>query len=479
MSLTRKIAHNTLIQILGKALGLSLSVLTLGIMTRYLGPELFGYYTTAFAFLQIFGILIDFGLQMITVQLISDPGVDESKMFSNIFTFRIFSALLFFFVPYAALFFPYPHAIKIGVVITSFTYFFTTISSVALGIFQKHFKMKYAAWADFFNKFLLFALTFAMVALQKSIVWFFLAAAASNGAYLLLLLLFAKKITPIKILIEWDKWKLILSRAWPLALSILFNLIYFKADTVILSLFRSQTEVGLYGAPYKILEVLINFSYLFLGLLLPLMAFAYANKNSEDLRRYLQNGFDVMAAYSLPLVFGTAVLGKEIMGFVAGQAYAPSGDILKILMVAVAIISLTAVFGYGIVATNIQKKILPYFALNAAVSLALYFIFIPKYSYWAAAWTTVYTEIFILISSLVILYKKIKFLPRLKIFLKSLFASLIMSLALVAAKKFNFASGIYLMASVSFSSVIYLLALYALGGISKKMVLDIFSVKKN
>lgn len=479
MPLTRKIAHNTLIQILGKILGLSLSVLTLGVMTRYLGPELFGYYTTVFAFLQIFGILLDFGLQMITVQIISDPNEDESEIFSNIFTFRILSALLFFLAPLAALFFPYPLAIKIGVAITSFTYFFTILGSVLVGIFQKHLQMKYAAWADFFNKFLLFIFTLVITALQKNILWFFFVAAISNAAYFLLLYSFAKKIIPIKILIQWDKWKLILSRSWPLALSILFNLIYFKADTVILSLFRSQTEVGLYGAPYKILEVLINFTYLFLGLLLPLMAFAYATKNSQDLHRYLQNGFDVMAAYSLPLVFGTAVLGKDIMKFVAGDQYTASGDILKILMIAVGAISLTAVFGYGIVATNSQKKILPYFALNAAASLLLYFVFIPRYSYWAAAWTTVYTEIFILASSIFILYKKIKFFPRLKIFFQSFSASLIMSSALIAAKKFNLTEGALLPLSVSFSALLYFAVLYALGGITQKMVFDTIAMKKN
>src|SRR3989344_7603044 len=108
MSLTRTIAHNTIIQIIGKGAGLAFSILTLGILTRYLGPTQFGYYTTAFAFLQIFGILIDFGLQMITAQLISDPNEDESIMLSNIFTLRLLSALIFFIAPVIAIFFPYP-----------------------------------------------------------------------------------------------------------------------------------------------------------------------------------------------------------------------------------------------------------------------------------------------------------------------------------------------------------------------------------
>ena len=49
--------------------------------------------------------------------------------------------------------------------------------------------------------------------------------------------------------------KEILKRSWPIALGIIFNLIYLKADTIILSLTRSQAEVGIYGASFRILEV--------------------------------------------------------------------------------------------------------------------------------------------------------------------------------------------------------------------------------
>ena len=51
MTTTRNIAHNTAYQLAGKILSTFLGVLALGMMTRYLGTEKFGWYVTTISFL--------------------------------------------------------------------------------------------------------------------------------------------------------------------------------------------------------------------------------------------------------------------------------------------------------------------------------------------------------------------------------------------------------------------------------------------
>lgn len=58
----RKIAHNTIIQIIGKGLTVVFALAIFGLITRNLGQEGFGHFTTVYAFLTIFGILVDLGL---------------------------------------------------------------------------------------------------------------------------------------------------------------------------------------------------------------------------------------------------------------------------------------------------------------------------------------------------------------------------------------------------------------------------------
>ena len=120
MSYTRKIAHNTIIQIVGKTVSTIIGVIVIGMLTRYLGEGGFGQYTTVMAFLQLFGVLVDMGLYIILVKKLSEPNADQSAVASNIFTLRLTSAIIFLgLAPAVALFFPYPELVKWGILITS------------------------------------------------------------------------------------------------------------------------------------------------------------------------------------------------------------------------------------------------------------------------------------------------------------------------------------------------------------------------
>ena len=69
MSYTRKIAHNTIIQIIGKGISTVIGVIVIAMLTRYLGQSGFGQYTTIMAFLQFFGVLVDMGLYLSLIHI--------------------------------------------------------------------------------------------------------------------------------------------------------------------------------------------------------------------------------------------------------------------------------------------------------------------------------------------------------------------------------------------------------------------------
>ena len=63
-----KTGKNIDFQIIGKLSSTFLGLIALGMMTRYLGQEQFGWYITTMAFLQFIGIMIDFGLIPVTAK---------------------------------------------------------------------------------------------------------------------------------------------------------------------------------------------------------------------------------------------------------------------------------------------------------------------------------------------------------------------------------------------------------------------------
>jgi O-antigen/teichoic acid export membrane protein len=69
MGLAKKVAHNTLVQIIGKLISTGLGLFSLALITRSIGTAGFGEYTTIYTFLTFFAVIADLGLTLITVQM--------------------------------------------------------------------------------------------------------------------------------------------------------------------------------------------------------------------------------------------------------------------------------------------------------------------------------------------------------------------------------------------------------------------------
>lgn len=472
MSLTRQVAHNMIYQAVGKFFSTIFGLAALAMMTRYLGQEGFGGYTTIVAFLQFFGILVDFGLTLTTVQMISEPNVDTNKITSNIFTLRFFSALVFLgLAPIVVLFFPYSPTLKIGVAIATFSFLFIALNQVFIGFFQKNLRMEKVAIAENVGRLVLIAGIAATIYLRGGLLAIMLTVVLASTANFLLNFLFSLKYVRVKFAFDWPIWKEIYRRSWPIGLSIIFNLIYLKADIIVLSLSRSQAEVGLYGASYRVLDVLTTFPMMFAGLLLPVLTAAWSGRDLEKFKRVMQKSFDFLVMIAVPIIFGTFFLGERLMSFVAGSDFALSGTILKILILAAGMIFVGTLFGHLVVAVQKQRKMIWGYALVAAICLAGYIILIPRYSFWAAAWITVFSEGAIALLTFLVVWRNTRLVPSGKTLLKSVLASLAMSIVIYLLINLN------LVALIILAAAIYFGVLYLLKGYTKKTILEIFKLR--
>ena len=492
--LAKKITTNTIIQFSAKVFGLALSLITVGLMTRYLGREGFGQYSTIIAYLGFFGILADFGLGLTLTQMISHlEGEKESKIFNNVFTLRLCSIILFLILGcLIAIFIPvYSLLIKLGIILTTLSFVFISLRDVIIPLFQKRLAMKRVALGEILGRLVLLCFVVLAIFLKLNLLAILGAVVLGSLANFLFVFISSQKlflhpqktfpnstkemnefqkisstnintsqegVGLIKFSFDFDLslWKEILNRSWPMAFSIFFNLIYFRADILILSLFKSQEVVGIYGAPYKILEVLSMFPLIFVGLILPSLTKNWLEKNLNEFKKTLQGSFDFLVALTLPMVIGTLFLGRKIMVFVAGSEFGISGDVLKVLTLATGIIFVATLFRYVIVAIIKQKLMLWVYLIGAVVGLIGYLVFIPRYSYWGAAWTTVATEAIVGLGAFIICWQTIRTLPSLKFFWKSLFACLVMAGLLWVFREWGL-GWLVLLAGGSYLGVLWLL----------------------
>jgi|SRR3989344_5386593 len=473
MTTVQKIAYNTGVQIIGKAITIAIALVGFGLMTRYLGQKDFGYFSTIYAYLTIFGILVDLGLQMTTTKLISDPQENENQILNNVLSLRLITSLMFLVLAFfVALFLPYPILVKIGIAIAVFGYTASALTTVLTSFFQKHLIIHQAVIAEVGGQTIYLILMILAINLNTGLIGVLVASILNSVFIFIFSIYFIRRQLKITLGFDGKVWLKILKNTWPLGLTIALNLIYFKGDIFIMSLMRTPEEIGLYGAPYKILEVLINIIYLFLGLILPILSASAALKDFNKIKKVIQQTFDFLIIATTPMIVGGYFLGVPLMILMSGADFAVSGEIIKILFIATGTIFIAGLFGYTIVALGEQKKMIKFYAINAMISIIGYIIFISRYGYWGAAWMTVATESFILLTVAYVMYQKLKFLPNLKIFAKAISASLVMAIPLYFLTLPFFVS-------ILLGAIVYFITLYLIKGIDRNLILELVGVKNN
>ena len=468
MSLTKKVVHNTIIQIIGKIISTVLGLFAIALITRYLGRSGFGQYTTVITFLTFFAVTADFGLTLVTVQMLSGRDIPENKILNNLFTLRLASSLVFLaLAPLTVIFFPYSPAIKLGIVLTFISFLFPALNQVLIGLFQKKLSMSRDAIAEAISRLVLIIGVIMTQRLQAGLNGILLATVVSALSNFVIHYIFALKFVVIRLEFDWAIWRKIYSKSWPLAITIVLNLIYLRADTLLLSLLRGVDEVGLYGATYRVIDVLTTIPFMFAGLVLPIMTTAWLDNNPDYFKKVLQRSFDFMAILAIPLVIGAQFLSRPIMMFAAGKDFAPAGPILQVLVFAVAAIFLGTMFSHAVIALDKQKTMIIFYVIASFSSLIAYLILIPRFSYFGAAAVTIYSETLIAIFSAYCVYKYSHFLPSLKITFKSLVSGTIMGVFLyffTATYQNTLGRLLFIMVA---SSLIYGISLFLSGGIKK------------
>ncbi|MFH0814949.1 MAG: flippase [Candidatus Falkowbacteria bacterium] len=469
--LRTRMARGALIQLVGKIASSILGLVAFAMMARYLGVEGFGMYTTVTAFLQFFGILMECGLTLVTIQMISKSNVDENKILSNIMTFRAISAFLFLAAaPVIVLFFPYPQIVKVGVLVAAASFFFVSLNQIFVSYFQKALRLIVVTIAENVARMILIVGVMLAVYFDMGLLNILGWLVVSNLINLAVSWFWGAKWLKLRPAFDWIIWKEIWTRSWPFALSISLNLIYLKGDTIILSLFRPQAEVGLYGATYRVLDILTMIPTLIMGVALPVLV-RFWQENKKEFFVLMQKIFDCFLMLAVPVVLGTMLIADKIMVFVAGQDFFAAGAILRVLILAAGAILLNGLSGYAIVALNKQRKMIFGYLFVAALTLIGYFVTIPIFGYWGAAWFTVFSETLILILTSIVVFKTSKFVASFKLLPKILLATIVM----LAVLKLTISWPVWIL---FFEAVfVYFAILFAVRGLSKRFVFGLIKLR--
>lgn len=475
MSIARAVAANTAVQIAGKIISTGIGVVVAGLMMRLLGDAGFGAYSTANAFLQVFAIIIDLGLNVMVVQMLGERAGDkafEDRATSAVFSLRFWTALIILsLAPIIGLFTGYSQEIKIAFFAIWASFFFTALNQIVIGIQQRHLKSHIIAIAEVAGRVTLLAGILLAMRLHWGLIPVILIVSLGGVINFLVNFFFARKYASFKLVIDWEFWKATLKRTWPIGASVFFTLIYYKADTLILSWVRPMSDVGIYSAAYRVLEIFATFPFMYAGVLLPIIAGAWARGEKDRFNRLIQRSVDAFSIITFPMVAGVMLVADKAMLLIASEQFIGSIPVLRGLMIATGCIYMGTIFGYAVVALNLQRQMLKKYILVALVTLVLYVIFIPKYGIWAAVCLTIFSEAWVLFLSakLAASHSGLKFdwtIPG-----KALLSTIAMA---VAALPFIHSFFWTVLVSIATYSII----IFATGAVTKQTIQDLLMARK-
>lgn len=472
MSTANRIFINTLWQIMARLMTVLIGVIGLAFITRMLGPVNFGFYVTIFAFVQMFMVLADLGLYLTLLREVAaaQSVAEETKVVNNIFTIRVLSSLvILILIPLAVKIFPYEAPVKSGVTYLMFVFFFQSLISTLTAVFSKKLDMSKIALVDLFNKIIHFGVIIYLFKIGSSLNTLLFTQSVVVALGFGLLYVFLRKYVKLGLAWDFKYWRHIFHYTWPLAVTVVLNLVYFKADTLILSAYYSPQVVGLYGAPYKALEVLATFPHMFMSLILPLFTAAWLSQNMEKVKALWQYTFDFFSMLVVGMMVGIWLISRPLMVLLAGRDFAASGPILNVLIVATGFIFFGTFFTYLVVALRAQKQMIKYFFAAAVIALIGYFIFIPRFSYWGAAGMTLLVEFLILVFAFSVVRKHLKLKLSYKVLGKSLLAGF---LTLALAWPLRVISAVL---AILVAILVYAAVLYFTKAIDKKLIKALFN----
>lgn len=442
MTLNKKLALNSIIQILGKFVMIGIGFVSIRILTTFLGVDGFGAYVTITNYLIIASVLAEFGFNTLLATEIA--GKDEkqiSHIVNNLFTFRLVMAVLVIGIIASASVWAIPaysREIKILVALGSIGAIGASVSNVLIGVFQTKLRTDKITIGDFLARITLMIGVLALAFLgEVDLFWVMVWYSLAGMVQAIFMITATYKYYPIRLNIDWDYWKQIFKKALPLFVIITFNLIYYRIDTVMLSVMKDQTAVGLYGASYKILEILIALPGMFMGLLLPLFT-KYYLQDKTRFQHIFQQAFNILVTVAIPLGVAGILLSSKILDLIAGQEFMPATNTLQVLFIGIGFIFLGNLMGHILISAQLQSKSMYIAIIGAVFNVGLNLYLIPRYSYLGAATATAITEGLVLLSYIYLVRKHIQYFPKFQfIHLITILATILMGVSLYFSADFN------------------------------------------
>ncbi|MEH6889049.1 flippase [Bacillus sp. JJ864] len=403
-----KIMRNASWLVGDKVFTMVIGVFVMALVARYLGPERYGLYNYALAFVTLFTALSTLGLETLSIKSIVHQEEEEGTILYTSLVLRVIGGTFLTFLTSVIirLFAPNEPLVHLLVMIMSFTMIIKSLEVIEYWI-QAHQKSKISSLIRMGAYVFSALLKVAFVFLEGSL--FHLALIYMSDA---LIVGIALVIAYFKNRTSYTKWKFkfqyakkILSQSWYLILSGLMVTLYMQVDKVMLgSMLTNKKELGMYSAASQIANMWYFVPLAVITSFQPIIM----KKKLETHEKYInamQTLYSIVAW--IGIVFGLFIIlfSDFIVSILYGQEYNHAADIITVSVWAGTFATLGSARSIWLLVENLQKYTLFYTLVGLVINVGLNYLLIPTYGGFGAAFATLIAQIFANVFALA-LFKK-------------------------------------------------------------------------
>lgn len=364
-------------------------------VARYLGPEQFGLLNYALAFVALFTALSTLGLNSIVVRDLVHDSSSEGRVLGTAFVLQIVGSLLalLLMVILIQVLRDDNVLIKWMVVLLGSAMVVRSIDVVRFW-FEAKVVSRYLVWSDNLAFVTCSLIKVLLITNNAPLIAFVWVSAAETVLASLIVFLTYQKVhdSSFKWNFDYEICKSLLKDSWPLMLSGLAVSLYMKIDQVMLGYMSGDLDVGVFSAAAKISEIFYFLPMIIATTVFPSILMSRKN-NSVLYEIRTVHLFRLMVFLGLLITIPISFFSSEIIGFIYGQEYFKSGEVLAIHALATVFVFLGVVSGRWFIAEGLQKLSLYRTMLAALVNVLLNLYLIPRHGAIGAAWATLGAQV--------------------------------------------------------------------------------------
>jgi O-antigen/teichoic acid export membrane protein len=269
----------------------------------------------------------------------------------------------------------------------------------------------------------------------------------------------------------FDDWKALLTFSLPVAGSDVVHYLFRWSDTLLLSLLRSASEVGIYNAAVRTTLLLSLIAVAINALYAPIIADHYHHRRYERIQMILKTLIRWCLTLALPIVLAMCLLAEQILSL-WGANFAAASPALMVLAVSQLLFITSGLLAFTLLMCGRQYLEVGNVVLVTVLNIVLNLVLIPRYGITGAATAMLLSQAVILLIRLVEVRHALgvrlytpRYLKPILALLPAFLASVMMLHLLMSDTARDFIGSDLMAIIITISTVMvgYLAALYFLG----------------